>query len=79
MFKTELEFSKNTLYVNVFGDLNHNNLIKLRRKLYYIIDEYNIFDIVINIKNSEYFDQEAFYNFLDEYDIRYGGNLLVIE
>ncbi len=79
MFKTEIEFSKNTLYVNVEGTVNRNNLMKLKQKLYYIIDEYNVFDIVINVKNSEYVDTIAFYNFLDEYDIKYGGNLTVVE
>jgi hypothetical protein len=79
MFKTEIEFSKNTLYVNLEGNVNRDNLIKLKGKIYYIIDEYNVFDIVINVQNSEYVDTIAFYNFLDEYDIKYGGNLIVVE
>ena len=79
MFKTEIEFSKNTLYVNLEVNVNRDNLIKLKGKIYYIIDEYNVFDIVINVQNSEYVDTIAFYNFLDEYDIKYGGNLIVVE
>ncbi|HHU54848.1 MAG TPA: hypothetical protein GXZ63_03405 [Mollicutes bacterium] len=79
MFKTEIEFSQNTLYVNLEGNVNRDNLIKLKGKIYYIIDEYNVFDIVINVQNSEYVDTIAFYNFLDEYDIKYGGNLIVVE
>ncbi len=79
MFKTEIEFSKNTLYVNLEGNVNRDNLIKLKGKIYYVIDEYNVFDIVTNVQNSEYVDTIAFYNFLDEYDIKYGGNLIVVE
>lgn len=79
MFKTEIEFSQNTLYVNLEGNVNRDNLIKLKGKIYYIIDEYNVFDIVINVQNSEYVDTIAFYNFLDEYDIKYGGNLIVVK
>ncbi|MDD2518872.1 MAG: hypothetical protein PHI05_03295 [Bacilli bacterium] len=79
MFKTEIEFSKNTLYINILGNVNRDSLLKLRQKMYYIIDEYNVFDIVINVKNSEYVDMDAFYNFLDEYDIKYGGNLIVVD
>ena len=79
MFKTEIEFSQNTLYINLEGNVNRDNLIKLKGKIYYIIDEYNVFDIVINVQNSEYVDTIAFYNFLDEYDIKYGGNLIVVE
>ncbi len=79
MFKTEIEFSKNTLYVNLEGNVTRDNLIKLKGKIYYVIDEYNVFDIVTNVQNSEYVDTIAFYNFLDEYDIKYGGNLIVVE
>ncbi|MDD2181489.1 MAG: hypothetical protein PHW32_03865 [Bacilli bacterium] len=79
MFKTEIEFSRNTLYINIEGNVNRDNLVRLKQKIYYIIDEYNVFDIVINVKNSEYVDTDAFYNFLDEYDIKYGGNLIVVE
>ena len=71
MFKTEIEFSRNTLYINVEGNVNRDNLVRLKQKIYYIIDEYNVFDIVINVKNSEYLDTE--------YDIKYGGNLIVVE
>lgn len=79
MFKTEIEFSKNTLYVNVRGILNHQNIAEMRRKLYYIINEYGIEDIVIDLKNIVSMDKDAFYRFLDDYDIHYGGNLMVVE
>lgn len=79
MFKTEIEFSKNTLYINLGGTINSKSLNKLKQKIDYIINEYNIFDIVINIEGSEYIDMIAFSNFLDEYDIKYGRNLIVME
>jgi hypothetical protein len=79
VFKTNIEFSKNTLYINIEGVINKDNLKKLRKKMYYIIDEYSIYDIVIDVKNSSYIETDAFYSFLDDYDIKYGGNLVVIE
>lgn len=79
MFKTEIEFSRNTLYVNLSGNISRENIRRLKQKIYYIIEEYNIYEIVINVKNSEFVDVDAFYNFLDEYDIKYGGNLIVVE
>lgn len=79
MFKTEIEFSRNTLYVNLSGNISRENIRRLKQKIYYIIEEYNIYEIVINVKNSEFVDVDAFYNFLDEYDIKYGGNLFVVE
>lgn len=79
MFKTDIEFSKNTLYINIEGVINSDNLKKVRKKMYYIIEEYSIYDIVIDIKKSSDVDSDAFYEFLDEYDMKYGGNLVVME
>lgn len=79
MFKTEIEFSKNMLYVDVKGLANQKNIQELKRKIYYIINEYGITDIVIDIKDVVLLDKEAFYDMLDDYDIKYGGNLNVVE
>ncbi len=79
MLKTEIEFSQNTLYINLEGTVDYKRIKKLKQKIYYIIEEYNVFDIVINVEGAEYLDPFAFYNFLDEYDIKYGGNLMVVE
>lgn len=79
MFKTEIEFSKNTLYITVKGMANKKNIIELKRKLYYILNEYGIADIIIDIKDVALLDKETFYDMLDDYDIRYGGNLNVLE
>lgn len=79
MFKTEIEFSKNTLYVSVKGIASSKNVNEMKRKLYYILNEYGITDIIIDIKDVTSIDKIAFYDMLDDYDIKYGGNLNVIE
>lgn len=79
MFKTEIEFSKNTLYVSVKGIANNKNIMELKRKLYYILNEYGMTDIIIDIKDVISLDKNAFYDMLDDYDIKYGGNLSVVE
>lgn len=79
MFKTEIEFSRNTLYITVKGIANKKNILELKRKLYYILNEYGMTDILIDMKDVRTYDKEAFYDMLDDYDIKYGGNLNVIE
>ncbi len=79
MFKTDMEYSRDTLYVNLEGIVNKKNIQILKKKLYYILDEYNILDIVINIHNTRMIDKDEFYELLDDYDIKYGGNLEVVE
>ncbi|MDD3392743.1 MAG: hypothetical protein PHE54_04315 [Bacilli bacterium] len=75
--RAEFEFSKNTLYINIEGTIDKTGIKKLKKRLYYIIEEYHICDIVINIESCHEVDKDVFYNFLDDYDIRYGGNLVV--
>ena len=79
MFKTDIEYSRNTLYINVTGIVNKKNVGELKRKMYYIIDEYGISDIVIDIKGVINMDKDAFYQFLDDYDEVYGGNLNIVD
>lgn len=79
MFKTDIEYSRNTLYINVTGIVNKKNVDQLKRKMYYIINEYGIGDIVIDIKGVINMDKDAFYQFLDDYDVEYGGNLNIVD
>ena len=58
---------------------NSKNILELKRKLYYILNEYGVTDIIIDIKDVVALDKETFYEMLDDYDIKYGGNLNVIE
>ncbi len=79
MFKTEIEYRKDTLFVQIFGPLTRRNISKLKRKLYYILTEYGINHVVMNISEASPFDKEEFYQFLDEYDIEFGGQLEIVK
>lgn len=79
MLQTEIEFTQNTLYVFMKGQANRKNIQNLQRKMYRIIEDYDIMDIVINIKGLDTMDGDSFYQFLDDYDVRYGGRLNVVE
>ena len=79
MSKTEFVYNNQTLFVNLNGEYNSKNINTLRRKLYSIIDQYGINDIIIDKKQITEIDSGAFYDMLDDYDIKYGGNLIVEE
>ena len=59
MLKTEIEFSRNTLYVSMKGMANSKNILELKRKLYYILNEYGVTDIIIDIKDVVALDKET--------------------
>ncbi len=79
MFNIDIFYSNNTLNVSVEGIINKNNINQIKKRLYYIISEYGINDIVIDIKNTINVDKEALSEFLDDYDINYGGNLVIVD
>ena len=46
--KTNLTYSDDVLYVNVEGNLNKKGVSSLQKKMYSVISEYGIQDIVID-------------------------------
>ena len=79
MVKMDFTYTKSTLFITLNGIINKKDIITLKRKMYYIVDEYEIDNIVLDIKNIKNMDYDAFYDFLDNYDIKYQGHLEVIE
>jgi len=77
MAKEEFIYHNQTLFVNLNGEYNSKNISILKRKLYSIIDQYGINDIIIDQKHITQLDKTAFYDMLDDYDVKYGGNLTV--
>ncbi len=77
--RTDLIYSDDVLYVNVEGNLNKRGVSNLQKKMYSAISSYGIEDIVIDIKGASKIDKTAFYDMLDDYDSRYGGNLKIME
>ncbi len=78
MIKANMEYSNNTLYIYLKGNIKSNDIKKIKRKLYYIICEYGINTIIIDVLNVDDIDKNSFYDFLDEYDIDYGGRLELV-
>lgn len=79
MGKMEMIYSNDTLFVNIKGIYNSKNINNLKQKMYDVINMYGISNVVIDKKNISKIDTGAFYDMLDDYDLKYGGNLKVEE
>ncbi len=75
--KTYFEYRRRSLYITISGDAKKENVRRFKKKLYYVINEYNINNIVVNLKMID--NKELLYDLLDEYDVKYGGDLVVID
>lgn len=71
----DIIFNRNVLSIYLENKINKKNIQILRKRLYYIINEYGVSNIVIHLNNITYMDTETFYDFLDEYDDEFGGHL----
>lgn len=72
----EIFYTKDTLYIFLEDVISRRTMTTLKNRLYYIVSEYCISDIVINIENVTKMD-DSFYELLDDYDIKFKGNLKV--
>lgn len=79
MFNIDIIYNRETLYILVEGNLNKKNISKLKERLYNIVKTYNILNIILDVKKTNIMDEVAFYNFLDDYDMKYDGKLKVVE
>lgn len=75
--KTDITYTKDTLIVNLSGIMNKKDINILKKKLYNIILDYGINNIIIDIKKITLMDKDNFYHFLDDYDSRFKGYLEV--
>lgn len=72
----EIFYKQDTLFVNLDEDVNQENISNVKRKVFNIIDDYDIDNIVLNIIGSIK-DDEALDNFVKEYQMKYDGKLSI--
>lgn len=77
--KLTIQYTNHTLLVELEGIAMKSQIHTEQRKLFQILRDYPISNIIVDIQNMEKIDMEAFYHFLDEYDQKYGGKLEVCE
>lgn len=70
-------YTNNTLYINIEDRINFSLINKLQRRLYKILDSYNIRNIEINILNDLYYDSSLLDELINDYKVKYNGRLIV--
>ena len=69
MFKTEIEYKKNTLFVYVEGIADKEDINRLKKKIYHIMNDYGITELKLNLKNARNIDISMFEEFFTSYDL----------
>lgn len=73
----DIIYNKNSLYIILSGKIEKKIIDKLKKQLYFILNEYDIREITINIDDVSSINKDYFYTFLDDYDLVYGGKLTI--
>ena len=69
-------YTNNTLFVNLKDEITELLISKLKSKVFTILDDYDIRNIVLNIITNDKNDY-LISTFVREYNQRYNGNILV--
>jgi len=76
--KTDIIYSDDTLFVYFEGTINKKELKSLKKKIYNIVDEYQINDIVFDLEKVISYDNNLDL-FIKEYNHIYDNNIKIIK
>ncbi len=77
--RSDIIYTKDTLIVNLSGRMSRKSIEKLKVRLYQIIKDYDIDNIVLNIRDITKFDNVVFNELLNDYYDNFSGEVKVKE
>ncbi|MGI6324351.1 MAG: hypothetical protein ACOXZS_04655 [Bacilli bacterium] len=75
MFNIKMEYTNKTLYIELTGILNEDNFLAFKRKVFTIVDDYEIKNIVLKGHDLEIIDDSYLESFRNDYKNKYDGKL----
>jgi len=75
MINIKMEYTKKTLFVELSGILSKDTLVNLERKVFTLIDEYEIKNVILNGKDLLIIDNKYIDAFRNAYKNKYNGRL----
>lgn len=73
----EIFYTGNTLYINIEERINFSLINKLQKKLYAILNNYQIENITLSILNNEHYDKTLLDELVSDYNIKYNGTFII--
>ncbi len=69
----EIMYTEETLYVNLLDSIDALLVSKLQSRVFKIIDDYDVSNIVVNILNDSKYDISLLDKFIKNYQQKYEG------
>lgn len=73
----QIYYMDNKLYINIEDRINFSLIHQLKRKLYRILTQYGIQLVEVSILNNEHFDSSLLDDFINDYNSKFQGILIV--
>lgn len=70
-------YRNDTLYVDIFENDDLGNMMSIKRKIFSIIDQYQVDNVVINLKNKNNVSKGMLNSLICDYHKNYRGNIIV--
>lgn len=79
MFRANLEYRGDCLYVMVEGNVQNRDIRNLKLRMYRAMREYGIYHIIVDVKRAYNIETDTFYEFINKYDLGRDQSLEIIE
>ncbi len=73
----DIYYTNKTLYVDLLDGVNGEMVEKMNDRVFKILENYDINNIVINVLNNHNFDNKIFSGFKKNYYENYNGKLII--
>lgn len=72
----DIFYTKETLFVNMNNNISNNNITTMQKRVFKIIEDYDIDNIVLNL-GTDVKSKDVVSGFVDDYHKNHNGNLKI--
>ena len=73
----DIFYTDNTLYVNMDNIASSNEVLKMKRRVFKILEDYNIDKLVLNIVTDDKISSDLLDSFIEEYNSKFTGTIVM--
>lgn len=73
----DIFYTDNTLYVNMENVTSSSEVARMKRRVFKILDDYSIDNIVLNIITDDKISSDLLDSFILEYNQKYNGKIIM--
>lgn len=73
----DMIYKDDTLFVDMMGNVGIGEIIKLKNRLFSVLDQYGVNNVVINVKNVFTLNKYQMNMLIKEYHRKYNGKLII--